>query len=210
MTSRRLEILYATTRLVWINKPAGLLSVPGKGADKADCVVARVAARFGWARETHRLDQETSGVMLVALDPDAHRMLSRQFRERGPEKEYEAIVAGRMEAEEGTIDLPMRADIERRPIQIIDHEHGKAALTRWEVIDRESERTRLRLRPHTGRSHQLRVHLAALGHPILGDSLYADEDARVAADRMLLHATRLVVTDPGDGERVAVDSPAPF
>jgi len=207
-----------TDELVTLRAPPGL-SVPGRGEAKRDCVVRRVAARFGWAREAHRLDRDTSGVMAVALDPETHRALSRQFHDRRPAKAYCAIVAGLVAADAGRVDLPLRADIENRPRQIVDHVHGKPAETHYLVLDRVRDdaaggaagRTRLALRPVTGRSHQLRVHLAALGHPVLGDDLYADPETRRASPRLLLHATALEIDDPTDPERrLRVEARCPF
>lgn len=209
-----IPILYEESWAVWIDKPPGLLSVPGLGPGHEDCVVSRVSARNpgGWCREAHRLDQATSGVMLVALEPGAHRSLMRQFRQRGlVEKEYEAVVLGFMKANAGVIRLPIRADIDNRPRQIVDDEHGKDSVTNWEVIDRDEDRgwTRLRLVPETGRTHQLRVHLASIGHPIVGDDLYGGVVEE--SERLMLHATRLVVRDVNDeGHRIDVRSKCPF
>lgn len=205
-----LVFLREDPELVWVDKPAGLLSVRGLGPENQDCVVARVADRFDWVREVHRLDQATSGILVLALNPQAHRELCRQFRERETEKEYEAVVDGSVGADSGIIDLPIRLDVDNRPRQIVDHEQGKQAETHFEVLDRDQETTRLRLVPVTGRSHQLRLHLASIGHPILGDDLYADEQVRMLADRLLLHATRLTVHHPSTGECITVESACPF
>ncbi len=217
MTDSALTILYETNRFVAIDKPAGLLSVPGKGPDKQDCCAARVQAMFADATgplTVHRLDMETSGVMVLALDADAHRHLSRQFEERTVEKEYVAILEGVIGTDEGVVDLPIRLDVENRPRQIVDHEQGKASETGYRVLERlGGGRTRVLFTPRTGRSHQLRVHSATpveaggLGAPIVGDSLYGSAAGEA---RMLLHASKLVISDPEDGERVEIVSEAPF
>jgi tRNA pseudouridine32 synthase/23S rRNA pseudouridine746 synthase len=204
------SVLYQDECIVAIDKPAGLLSVPGKGPEKADCVASRVASMHAGARIVHRLDQATSGVLVMALDAESHRRLGRQFEQREVGKVYIAVVAGRVTDDAGEIDLPMRTDIDNRPHQIIDFEHGKSALTRYRVTRREEDRTRLELRPVTGRSHQLRVHLRAIGHPVLGDDLYAPPEARAMADRLLLHAAVLEITHPTRGERITFTAPCPF
>ena len=203
-------ILLARPRYLLVDKPAGLLSVPGIGPANADCVVVRVGRDHPSARIVHRLDQATSGVMVLALDADAHRELSRQFELRRVEKAYQAMVAGAPAADEGVIDLPMRKDMERKVRHLIDHQQGKPAITQWRVLERLGDRTRLELRPLTGRSHQLRLHLATIGHPILGDVFYAPPQVAEAAPRLLLHAERLAFDDPDSGARVVVESRAPF
>ncbi|MFN7020193.1 MAG: RluA family pseudouridine synthase [Phycisphaerales bacterium] len=197
-------------RWVVIDKPAGLLSVPGKGADKQDCAASRVRAAFAHAHGplvVHRLDMDTSGLLLFGLDPDAQKALSAQFERRVVSKAYTAMVAGVPGAESGEFDVPMRLDVHRRPLQIVDFEQGRPALTRWRVLALEADRTRLRLEPITGRTHQLRVHCAHLGHPILGDGLYGPQpETRLAADRLMLHASELTFTDPSTGGDVRVES----
>jgi tRNA pseudouridine32 synthase/23S rRNA pseudouridine746 synthase len=206
-----IEILHAGPAYVVIDKPSGMLAVPGKGADKADCAAARVREAFPDATGpliVHRLDMETSGLMVLGLTADAQRALSMQFERREVQKQYTALVGGLVDADAGVVDLPLRADLDRRPIQIVDHERGKPALTRWRVRSRETDRTRLELTPEAGRTHQLRVHMATgLGRPILGDSLYGVADG---ADRLMLHATGLSLIDPESGRRVSCESPAPF
>lgn len=201
-------------RWVVIDKPAGLLSVPGKGADKQDCAAARVRAAFPAATGpvvVHRLDMDTSGLLLFALDEDAQRRLSGQFEGRTVAKAYTALVSGMPPAETGVIDVPMRADIERRPYQVIDPVQGRRAVTRWTVLALETDRTRMRLAPETGRTHQLRVHCAYIGHPILGDVLYGPQpETAEARERLMLHASELEFDDPTDGSRVVVSSAAPF
>lgn len=208
-----LTILHRDAHAIWVDKPAGLLSVPGIGPEKQDCVVSRMASESDWVREAHRLDQATSGIMLVARHPDAHRAFCRQFQDRIVGKTYEAVVAGVVSDATGRIDIPIRADIDNRPMQIVDHEHGKAASTRYEVVDADPalNRTRLRLFPETGRTHQLRIHLASIGHPILGDDLYAPPDILALSPRLLLHATRLCTRDIDDFEtEIIVESSCPF
>lgn len=211
--------MHASPRFVVVEKPAWMLSVPGKGPDKQDCVAARIAARFPHARGpliVHRLDMETSGLMVLGLDEEAQRDLSRQFEERVVEKQYTALLSGEAtpgtrdlvgEADSGEISLPLRADIERRPIQIVDHVHGREAVTRWRVLARETDRVRVLFEPLTGRTHQLRVHAAAgLGRPIIGDLLYGGEQA----ERLMLHASRLSFLEPGTRTRVEFESRVPF
>lgn len=196
-----------------MDKPPGLLAVPGKSC--ADCVVARVAALVGgFAREAHRLDMETSGVMVVALDAEAHRSLAMQFEAGTVIKRYVALVEGAVERAMGVVRLPIRADIDDRPRQVVDHDQGKPSVTRWECVGVETldgrAVTRLRLEPETGRTHQLRVHCAhaeGLGAPIVGDSLYGNG---ALAQRMMLHAERLAFDDPGTGARVVVECAAGF
>lgn len=216
MDSDDLPILHLDSELVVLDKPAGLLSVPGIGPMNADCLASRVQAVLPDARIVHRLDQATSGVVVMARGAAIHRELSRQFEQREVEKRYIAIVAGIVDADEGEIDLPMRKDMERTARHIVDHERGRPALTRWRVVERDAARarTRLELRPLTGRSHQLRVHLAAIGHPIVGDEFYAGEAVARAAPRLLLHATALTITMAPDARGATIRrtfaSPAPF
>jgi len=211
-----LAIVFANERLVAFDKPAGLLSVPGNGPENQDCLAARAREHFPDALIVHRLDRETSGVIVLALNPDTHRALGMQFERRQTEKTYIAVAAGAYEHDEGEIDLPMRPDIDNRPRSIIDPVQGRAALTRWRVLERSPTfdgsppTTRLELSPHTGRTHQLRLHLSAIGRPILGDSLYAPPEVRAMSPRLMLHAQTLIVTDPGSGERLRLHAPCPF
>lgn len=205
-----IEILYTDNHLLIVNKPSMLLSVPGRGEDKQDCLVSRLAVKFPSVLTVHRLDWETSGLTVLALDKDTHRQLSRQFQERQVNKEYTAIVDGLLKESYGEINLPLRCDWENRPRQIVDHKQGKASQTFWECLQRLSDRSRILLTPVTGRSHQLRVHLQQIGHPILGDPLYASPETLALADRLLLHATRLEFTHPKNNKRVKFYSPAPF
>lgn len=205
-----LPVVHADAWLVVIDKPPGLPSVPGRAPGLQDCVATRVQALFPEARVVHRLDMDTSGLMVMALGLQAQRALSAAFEQRRTDKRYEALVLGCPAQASGSIDLPLRADWPRRPRQIVDLEAGRAALTHWSVRERGDAVARLALQPVTGRSHQLRVHLAAIGHPIVGDPLYGSVEAVGASHRMCLHATALSVPHPQDGRRVHFESTAPF
>lgn len=205
-----LAVCHEDAACLVVDKPAGLLSVPGRGADKADCLAARVQARYVDALVVHRLDMATSGLMLFARGADAQRTLSRAFAQRETHKRYVALVRGRVDGEAGEIDLPLAADWPNRPLQKVDREHGRPSLTRWRVLAHDATHgtvtTRLELEPVTGRAHQLRVHLRAFGHPIVGDALYAPD----GAPRLMLHATSLRFSHPVGGTMLSVESPAPF
>ncbi|GGO80638.1 pseudouridine synthase [Marinobacterium nitratireducens] len=203
-------IEYRDDELVVAVKPAGLLSVPGRGPDKQDCLWRRVQQEFPTARIVHRLDCATSGLMVLALSADVHRELSRQFHDRQTRKAYTAIVAGRPAQDSGTVELPLRCDWERRPLQIVDPVDGKTARTDWQLLDSDGDTSRIRLYPITGRSHQLRVHMQALGHPILGDAFYAPPAIRALSPRLMLHAQELGFRHPVSGEAMDFVSPAPF
>ena len=212
-----LRCLHADDALLVLVKPAGLLSVPGRGADKQDCASARAQQQWPGALVVHRLDMATSGLLLMARTPDVQRALGHAFAQREVEKHYQAIVQGCMAAPVsqggwGDIELPIAADWERRPLRVIDHERGKASHTRWRVLamDEAAQTTRLELSPITGRTHQLRLHLAAIGHAILGDALYADTTTQARAPRLLLHATRLAFTHPTNGAWVQYALPPDF
>lgn len=204
--------LYQDDDLIVVSKPAWLLSVPGRGEDKIDSVAHRVQQRFPEARTVHRLDWATSGVMVMALNAEAHRRLNKQFAERQTQKRYIAVVAGLVENDQQTIDLPLRCDWENRPRQIVDFHQGKPSQTEVSVDSRdvENRRTRLILKPITGRSHQLRVHLQQIGHPIIGDQLYAPPLWRDCSSRLLLHAEWLQVFQPMTGEPIEFSDPSPF
>jgi tRNA pseudouridine32 synthase/23S rRNA pseudouridine746 synthase len=206
--SAPIPILYEDDDLLFIDKPSGLLSVPGK--TEPDCVEARLKAANPDVLTVHRLDMATSGVMVFAKNKAAQRHLGLQFERRHAGKRYEAIVWVNVEDDGGVIDLPLRADWPNRPRQMVCHEQGKPSLTEWRVIERGDNHTRLLLIPRTGRSHQLRVHLLSLGHPILGDQLYATGDALAASDRLCLHAAELSLFKPTGGKRVTITSPVPF
>lgn len=201
---------YLDEDILVVDKPTLLLSVPGRGPEKQDCLVSRLAAEHGEVLVVHRLDWETSGLMVLARNKAAHRNLSIQFQEREVAKQYIAVVYGDVEAGQGEVDLPLICDWPNRPRQMVDMEKGKPSLTRWELLERGPERSRLRLSPVTGRSHQLRVHMLSMGHPILGDPLYAEGDALAMADRLLLHATRLEFCHPVSAEALSFASPPPF
>ncbi|MEE2906211.1 MAG: RluA family pseudouridine synthase [Planctomycetota bacterium] len=202
--------IFADNRMIVFEKPTGLLSVPGIGPEKADCLASRAEAAFPGARIVHRLDRDTSGLIVMARDSEAHRELSRQFQDREVDKTYEAIAAGLVAIDEGTIDAPIRKDMDNPPRQLIDDVHGRPSITRWRVVDRLEDRTRLQLHPLTGRSHQLRLHLLSIGHPILGDDLYAPDEFRKAAPRLMLHATMLGLAHPTSGKSMIFESPCPF
>ena len=193
-------------------KPAGLLSVPGRGTHLQDCLSARVQAIHADALVVHRLDMATSGLMLFARGAAAQRSLSQAFAQREVHKRYVAIVHGRVDPAEGEIDLPLLADWPNRPLQKVDAEHGKPSLTRYRVLARDAaaNTTRVGLEPVTGRAHQLRVHLLAIGHPILGDALYAPAAVQAMASRLLLHAESLMFAHPATGEVLRLECDAPF
>jgi tRNA pseudouridine32 synthase/23S rRNA pseudouridine746 synthase len=206
-----LPIVYEDAWLVVVDKPCGLLSVPGKDAAVTDSVLARLRARHPHATGpllVHRLDLDTSGLLVAALDAETFADLQRQFAQREVRKRYVAWLEGRVEAERGTIDFPLRVDLDDRPRQIHDPVHGKPAVTEWHVLERRGERTRVAFFPLTGRTHQLRVHAAhplGLGAPIVGDRLYGHEEARLH-----LHAEALTFRHPGLGHPVSFERPAPF
>jgi len=206
------RLLHVDAALVAADKPAGLLAVPGRGDDKQDCLWSRVRSQVDDALIVHRLDMATSGVMVFARGLAVQRTMSMTFEKRRVGKHYEAIVAGLLSDDAGEVDLPLAADWPRRPRQQVDHEHGRPALTRWRTLARDAAQgtTRVALEPVTGRSHQLRVHMAALGHPIVGDALYAPSDVASAAPRLLLHACGLRLPHPDDGRMLELSSPPPF
>lgn len=204
-----LVILHEDHEVLLVDKPSGLLSVPGKGEHLADCLMARVQAAFPTALLVHRLDRDTSGVMIFALTPHAQRHLGLQFEKRHTKKTYVARVWGEMAEKTGTVDLPLIVDWPNRPKQIVDHENGKPAVTDWRVIRAKDGETRVRLMPKTGRSHQLRVHMQALGHPILGDPFYATGAAR-NYPRLMLHSETLQFRHPDGGQGMRVTAKAPF
>jgi len=197
-----LDILHADHEILIVNKPAGLLSVPGKGPELADCLIARIQDVFPQALLIHRLDRDTSGVMVFALTPHAQRHIGLQFEKRQTKKTYVARVAGRLEPKTGTVDLPLIVDWPNRPKQMVCHETGKSAHTDWRVLKASDEESRVRMFPKTGRSHQLRVHMLALGHPILGDPFYAEGAARDDHARLMLHSEELRLRHPDGGEGV--------
>jgi tRNA pseudouridine32 synthase/23S rRNA pseudouridine746 synthase len=217
-----LELIYQDESLLVADKPTGLLAVPGRGADKQDCLSVRIQKEFPDALVIHRLDMATSGLMLFARGVEMQRELSRMFREREVNKRYIALVQGRVEPPSGEVDLPIAADWPNRPLRKINVDTGKPSLTRYRVLEYDdaadptsscdasteliSGASRVELEPVTGRTHQLRVHMAAIGHPILGDSLYG----MAAADRMMLHACSLRFSHPVDSTLLDLQSPPPF
>ena len=204
-----LDIIHEDHEILVVNKPTGLLSVPGRGEHLADCLLSRITDAFPNALLVHRLDRDTSGIMIFALTAHAQRHLGQQFEKRQTKKTYVARVWGRLEPKVGEVDLPLIVDWPNRPKQIVDHENGKPAQTEWRVLKASDSESRVRLMPRTGRSHQLRVHMQALGHPILGDPFYADGPAR-AFDRLMLHSEELRVCHPDGGEGMRFRVKAPF
>ena len=211
-----LQCLHEDSHLLVLAKPTGLLCVPGRGPDKQDCLSRRAQAQWADALVVHRLDQATSGLVLMARNTKAQRRLGRAFELRQVHKRYLAVVAGALaQAPDGawsTIDLPIAADWERRPLRTIDPHRGKPSQTRWRSVRHDAARgvTLLDLEPLTGRSHQLRLHLASIGHPILGDALYADAATQAMAPRLLLHACALAFAHPMGGQPCCFTLPAEF
>ena len=209
------QAVHEDADLLVLQKPAGLLCVPGRGPDKQDCLSARAQQQWPGALIVHRLDQATSGLVLMARHIDAQRRLSHAFAERHVHKRYQAVVWGLLAAQEGTwneINLPIAADWERRPLRVIDAAHGKPSLTRWRLLGHHPANgtSRIELEPVTGRPHPLRVHMAAVGHPILGDALYAPAEVQTLAPRLLLHASHLAFAHPSTGDAVALEWAADF
>ncbi|MGH8822708.1 MAG: pseudouridine synthase [Rhodoferax sp.] len=213
-----IEPVFVDDALLVLDKPSGLLAVPGRGAGKHDALSTRVQQQYPDALIVHRLDMATSGLMLMARGSQVQRVLSKSFADREVSKRYEAVVDGRLSPAAdapggwGVIDLPIMVDWPRRPLRIIDAARGQPSLTRWRILsyDAASHTTRVALVPITGRSHQLRVHLQAIGHPIVGDILYANAAVQINAGRLLLHACALALTHPVTGVSLAFESPAPF
>lgn len=206
------SLIHVDRSLIVADKPTRLLSVPGRGPEKQDCLVARLQTEFPDALIVHRLDYDTSGLIVLARGKTMHRELSILFQDRCVEKRYVAVVNGKLKEEVGEVDLPLIVDWPNRPLHKVDFELGKPALTRYRVIahDAASNTTRVALTPETGRTHQLRVHMQALGHPILGDPLYASGEALTKADRLLLHAEYLAFTHPVTGKALVFQCEAPF
>lgn len=201
------DVLYSDEDVLVVSKPAGLLSVPGRYVK--DCVLSRMLVDYPRARIVHRLDLDTSGLLILANSDIATRDLNRQFRERVVKKNYEALVYGEVKDAEGEITASIIADWENRPRQRID-EQGKSALTRYQALDTSESQSRLRLTPITGRTHQLRIHLAWIDHPILGCDLYAHQAAFESSDRLCLHASGIEFEHPQSGERMKFASDVPF
>ena len=203
------RVLYRDAQILVVDKPSGLLSVPGRGEDLADCLMSRLAAEHPGVRLVHRLDRDTSGVMVFALTPEAQADLNLQFEERRTQKRYVALIDGHPAEPRGRIDLPLIVDWPNRPRQKVCHQTGRPARTDWRLLGIEGESARVALTPHTGRTHQLRVHMQALGHPILGDTLYAS-GAALNHPRLMLHAEPLRLRHPATGAAMTFSAPVPF
>lgn len=211
MPLSQIEFVHEDAALLVVNKPTLLLSVPGRADDNKDCLITRLQENgYPEARIVHRLDWETSGLIVLARDADSHRELSRQFHDRETEKAYTALCWGEPELDSGRIEAPLRYDPPTKPRHVVDFEQGRHALTFWRVMERHGNWSRVELTPVTGRSHQLRVHMLSIGHPLLGDRLYAEGEALELRDRLCLHASMLALTHPQSGERLRFESPAPF
>ena len=206
------SLIHVDRSLLVAHKPTRLLSVPGRGPDKQDCLISRIQTEFPDALIVHRLDYDTSGLIVLARGKAVHRELSILFQERQVTKRYVAVVDGKPDADSGEVNLPLIVDWPNRPLHKVDFEIGKPALTFYQFLDHDAGRncSRVSLTPETGRTHQLRVHMQALGHPILGDPLYADEKARAKSDRLLLHAEYLAFTHPVTGRALEFLCKAPF
>lgn len=205
-----IRLIYEDTDLLLIDKPHHLLSVPGRHPLNHDSLIRRLQPRYPDVQAVHRLDLDTSGLMVVPKRRESLSELARQFQRRQIEKEYTAIVWGEVAEDRGSIDLPIATDWPNRPKQIICEERGKHALTHFEVLIRGNNRSLIKLKPVTGRSHQLRIHMQSLGHPIIGCDMYAHPEALEASDRLLLHATRLKLCAPSTGNWLSAFSPIPF
>ena len=206
-----LDLVYRDDYIAVVNKPSGLLSVPGNQPQYYDSAMSRVKEKYGFCEPAHRLDMATSGILLFALSKAADRELKRQFREREPKKYYQALVWGHVEQDHGVVELPLICDWENRPRQKICFERGKRAVTFYDVLQRyPNNTTRVKLMPITGRSHQLRLHMLALGHPILGDKFYAHPQAKVLSPRLCLHAESLQIQHPITGEAMEFTAPVGF
>lgn len=202
--------MYVDDHILVLDKPAGLLTVAGKTPDLADCLEARVRDEFPTATMIHRLDKDTSGIIVLGLTAKSHAHIGRQFEKRQTSKRYIAKVWGQMANPTGRVDQPMTSDWPNRPKQRVDPMLGRAAITDWQVLEIAEDHTRVQLSPQTGRTHQLRVHMSFLGHPILGDNLYAPSDALAASDRLCLHAEMLGFRHPDGGDAVSFESAVPF
>ena len=209
-STEEITILYQDSDLLLVRKPDLLLSIPGRHPLNKDCLITRLQQHYPTASIVHRLDLDTSGIMVIPLNKPTHAHISRQFQQREVHKSYHAIVYGVVEPDSGEVNLPIASDWERRPRQMICQQRGKSALTRFEVLERSQDRTRLLLKPVTGRSHQLRIHMRELGHPILGCDLYAHETALGMAPRLMLHASTLEFTHPTTGLWLRGDCPPDF
>ena len=211
-SGKKFSLVHVDPSLIVADKPTRLLSVPGRGPDKQDCLIHRIQAEFPDALIVHRLDYDTSGLIVLARGKAVHRALSILFQDRRVEKRYVAIIAGKLDPPSGEVDLPLIVDWPNRPLHKVDFTDGKPSLTRYHVTDYNPEQdfSRVTLTPETGRTHQLRVHMRAIGHPILGDPLYADEQSKTKADRLLLHADYLSFVHPVTGETLRYSCNAGF
>ena len=209
-----LDMIFEDQDFLVISKPSGLLSVPGRADTHKDCLETRAQNDFPDARIVHRLDMDTSGIMVMARSAEAHRHMSIQFQKRKVEKLYTALLWGHLENDSGRVDMPIRCDWENRPRQIVDFDQGKPSQTEWRVIERTvfngADTTRVALKPLTGRTHQLRVHMQEIGYPILGDDFYAHEDAFNAAHRLCLHAEQLAFFHPRTNDFMHFEAPCAF
>lgn len=203
-----LQLVYEDAHILVANKPANFLSVPGRGPEKQDCLITHLQQRFPEALSVHRLDYATSGLIIVARSKAVHRQISILFEQRKVEKMYTAVVAGLIEQETGRVELPLICDWPNRPLQKVDFESGKPSTTLYRCIDKNltQQTTRVELTPITGRSHQLRVHMQAIGHPILGDEFYAPESIKAASSHLCLHATYLGFEHPVTHQKLALES----
>lgn len=204
------DVVYCDDDILVFNKPNGLLTVPGKTERLKDCLQSRAQRIWPTATIVHRLDMATSGLLIMALNKDAHRHISKQFETRQVSKTYYARVLGVPTKTEGTIELPLICDWPNRPKQMVDHEHGKSACTHWQLIDNDGETSLVKLKPITGRSHQLRVHMLSIGHEILGDNLYASEKGRAMSKWLCLHAFNIAFEHPTSGEALYFETPYLF
>lgn len=207
-----LDVLYEDEHLLVVNKPAGLLSVPGRGEEKQDCLLSRLQRDYPDALTVHRLDMSTSGLIVLARGKAMERAISILFQQRQVKKRYIAVVSGQPDPAEGDIDLPLMTDWPNRPMQMVDHEQGKPSQTRYRLLayDTDSHSSRMELEPLTGRTHQLRVHMMALGHPILGDEFYAPPNVFEQAERLLLHAELLTFLHPVNDFPINISCQPPF
>jgi len=205
-----LDILYIDEDILVVNKPSGLLTVPGKELKHHDSLELRVKIEYPNSFLVHRLDMDTSGVIIFALSKSTQRSLNLQFEKRIVKKLYEARVFGNIKEDNGFIDLPLIVDWPNRPLQKIDAKEGKSALTHWQVLDREGDVTRVALMPETGRTHQLRVHMMSLGHTILGDRFYGNVAEINLANELQLHAKDLMIIHPKNGKKITFKAPLPF
>jgi tRNA pseudouridine32 synthase/23S rRNA pseudouridine746 synthase len=209
-SQEEIRILYEDEDVLLVRKPDLLLSVPGRHPANKDCLITRLQETWPSASIVHRLDLDTSGIMVIPLNKASHSHISRQFQERKVAKSYVAVVYGNIEENTGMVNLPIAGDWPNKPKQKICHQSGKSALTRFSTIERQPDRTRLLLEPETGRTHQLRIHMSAIGHPILGCDMYAHKEAFGMASRLMLHATTLSFIHPSSGEQLSGECPPDF